>query len=102
MSLNIAVATPTGSNRVFPVRDMRRTVALIRRSFWFGLVAAAVAGSSYGGVRVGTFQIEERHFYGSAQGLPADDVTRVYMDHDYVVAVTAAGAARLENGSWVR
>jgi hypothetical protein len=82
------------------VREVRRTVSVMQRTFRFGVAAFVLAAASFGGVRVGTFSIEERQFYSSGEGLPANDVLRVYMENDHVVAVTSGGAARFENGKW--
>lgn len=49
---------------------------------------------------VGTFKQEVRDMYTHIDGLPSDDVTRIVIDGDTVIAVTAAGAAHFTGDGW--
>lgn len=51
-------------------------------------------------VTVGRFAMEVRTFYGTAQGLPSDDVLSVRVEGDAVTAFTRAGAAVWREGRW--
>jgi len=54
-------------------------------------------------LKVGVFRQEVRTEFTSAQGLPSDDVRRVWLDADgRPHALTAAGAARFDGQKWVR
>ncbi|GMW03460.1 MAG: hypothetical protein AMXMBFR84_45940 [Candidatus Hydrogenedentota bacterium] len=62
---------------------------------------AAQEAVAFDGIEVGTFAQEVRTFYTTADGLPSNDVTRVYLKGGAVFALTGAGPARLEGGTWV-
>lgn len=53
-------------------------------------------------LRVGTFTAEVRTEYTTAQGLPSDDVSRIWTGPDgSILAMTSAGAARFDGQRWV-
>ncbi len=53
-------------------------------------------------LRVGTFAAEIRTEYTTAQGLPSNDVRRVWIGADgRILALTAAGAARFDGTKWI-
>ena len=53
-------------------------------------------------LRVGTFAAEIRTEYTTAQGLPSNDVSRIWTGPDgSILALTSAGAARFDGEKWV-
>ncbi len=71
---------------------------------WTGIPVLCACGALMGQpLRVGTFAAEIRTEFTVKQGLPSNDVLRVWLDAGgRVRAATAAGAARLEGERWVR
>ncbi len=71
---------------------------------WTGIFVLCACGTLMGQpLRVGTFAAEIRTEFTMKQGLPSNDVLRVWLDAGgRVWAATAAGTARLEGDRWVR
>jgi hypothetical protein len=68
----------------------------------FPLALFLTAASAIAAVRVGTFPIEVRTFYTTAEGLPSNDVSAVAMVNGKVVAKTSGGTAVFSSGKWTR
>lgn len=79
---------------------------MIQRKFHAFVLLAVLL---YGGLvqadtpplKVGRFGQEVAQKYTTAEGLPSNDVVHVAIVQGAVVAVTAQGVARFENGAWV-
>jgi len=79
---------------------------MIQRKFpaLLALAALLMGATAHGDtppLKVGRFGQEVAQKYTSTHGLPSNDVAHLAIVDGAVVAVTAAGAARFENGAWV-
>ena len=66
-----------------------------------GALLAPLAQADTPPVKVGRFGQEVAEKYTTSHGLPSNDVAHLVIVEGKMVAVTASGAARFENGAWV-